>query len=256
MIDLHQTIGGIIYDLDGTLIESLTDLGITGNKMLAQFGRRPLPLSNYEQLVGHGIQNLCRQAWVLSDLYQRQEISIEDELSETLCAQIWTCAHRDVSTEQAANLTRTFQQIYAAQWREHTKPFPGITNLLDQMKRYRLNQAVCSNKAEQFVQDICAHCFPDLTVFSAIVGQTCEKPLKPDPKVALNIALQWQLDPRQILFVGDSEVDMQTALSAGMIPVAVTWGYRKREQLMAAGAAFVFNQVATLQAWLKRCVER
>jgi phosphoglycolate phosphatase len=125
-----------------------------------------------------------------------------------------------------------------------TKPYDGILELLDNLSSRNIKLAVFSNKADELTKKIAAEIFPDY--FDAAVGLSTEELKKPNPFEALEISKNWNLKPEEILFVGDSDIDMQTAVNATMFPVGVSWGYRTEDELIASGAKVVIHNPSDL----------
>jgi phosphoglycolate phosphatase len=142
------------------------------------------------------------------------------------------------------NAVRRCLEDYLALYRdvcgEYARPYPGITDLLDALTARGLPLAVLSNKPHDLTLKNIAMFFPDIP-FHSIFGQRDNVPRKPDPRGALEIAESLGLDPGRILYLGDTAVDMTTALSAGMMPVGVLWGFRDETELRNAGAAFILS---------------
>ena len=203
---------GIIFDLDGTLIDSIEDLGNSMNQVLAV---NKLPTHNvtaYKHFVGSGIKNLVRKA-------------LPDNA-------------RDEQT-----LDRCFAQmmeVYRNQCTYKTKPYPEINQLLNKLVYNGVKLSVLSNKADNLTRKIVAALFPD-SLFDVVVGMTGEDTKKPNPFNALQIGDRMGLRPEEVVFMGDSGIDMLTANNAGMIPVGVLWGFRSREELMDNGARYLLS---------------
>jgi phosphoglycolate phosphatase len=120
-----------------------------------------------------------------------------------------------------------------------TKPYDGIVELLENLTSQNIKMAVFSNKADELTKKIASEIFPNN--FDKAVGLSKEALKKPNPFEAIEISKKWNLKPEEILFVGDSDIDMQTAINANMFPVGVTWGYRTEEELKTSGAKLVIN---------------
>jgi len=125
-----------------------------------------------------------------------------------------------------------------------TKPYEGILELLDNLTSQNIKLAVFSNKADELTKKIASEIFPDY--FDTAVGLSTEALKKPNPFEAVEISKSWNLKPEEILFVGDSDIDMQTAVNANMFPVGVSWGYRTEEELKTSGAKLVINNASEL----------
>jgi phosphoglycolate phosphatase len=198
----------ILFDLDGTLIDSVADIAASANRTLAALGYPPQPERDYFYHVGDGVFNLFRRALppaaVTEDLVRR-------------CVDIYVAD-------------------YGANWHVQTRPFPGVAELLDAAVRLGLRLGVLSNKPHEFTLRCVEHFLPNWR-FDQVLGAGEAFPHKPDPAAALHIASAMNLRPADFLYVGDTATDMQTARNAGMYPVAALWGYRTREELEAAGAS-------------------
>ncbi len=203
-------IKGVIFDLDGTLCDTLPDLGAAMNKMLLSFG---YPIRNREELR-------------LAICYGAREFVFRS-LPET--------ARDEVTVTRSLAV---YRENYKTALTVNTAPYAGISELLLSLCRAGLPVAVYSNKPMAQTKTVVAHYFPDIP-FTAVVGHVDGTPVKPDSTIALSIAAQMGLDPSEIAFVGDSDVDMQTACNAGMVPFGVTWGYRDAETLCRGGARYL-----------------
>jgi phosphoglycolate phosphatase len=140
---------------------------------------------------------------------------------------------------------------YRQRWTSKTRPYPGIPEMLDTLGRAGLQLAVLSNKPDDAAQTLVQALLPTVA-FRRVVGASPEKPKKPDPAVALEIAAALHLNPTDFILVGDSAVDMHTADRAGMFPAGVLWGFRPQAELAAAGAKLLLEHPADLPAWLCR----
>lgn len=150
---------------------------------------------------------------------------------------------------------REMKNEYACRWAEKTRAYPGVPDMLAAFSAAGFEMAVLSNKPDEAARQIVKRFLPD-TPFRLVIGATPEKPKKPDPAVALEIADRLGLSPEQFIFVGDSSIDMRTALAAGMFPVGVLWGFRTGEELIAAGAIMLLKQPADVLPRLARLEKR
>jgi phosphoglycolate phosphatase len=213
----HHAQRGIIFDLDGTLLNTLDDLANAMNSVLAD-NRWPIhPVSAYRTFVGNGMEMLVRRA------LPRE--------------------HRNDQTVQVN--TQAMRSAYGRAWAVKTRPYPGIENLLSALRHNAVPMAILSNKPHEATQSAVRHFFPH-TPFAAVVGATPHKPKKPDPATALEIADQFRLEPERIFFLGDSDADMLTARAAGMTGLGAGWGFRGREELLANGAHQVLESAEEL----------
>jgi len=195
----------VIFDLDGTLLDTLDDLADAGNAMLAGLGYATHPVESYKQFVGDGMAVLVRRA---------------------------------LPPGAEGDVPRALERMraeFATRWNVKSRPYPGIPGLLDAVAAKGLPMAVLSNKPEDFCQ-LTVRAYFGAWPWAAIMGETATIPKKPDPAGALAFARQLGIAPREFLFIGDSPMDVACALGAGMNPVAVTWGFRAEADLRAAGA--------------------
>ena len=142
-----------------------------------------------------------------------------------------------------------FRAYYAEHWRETTRPYPGIADLLDALTARHLTLAVLSNKPDAATQEVMSHTFARWR-FDAVRGHRDGAPLKPDPAAALDIAAELDIAPDRWLYVGDTDVDMRTGTGAGMFAVGVTWGFRDEAELRESGARAIIADPAALLDWL------
>jgi phosphoglycolate phosphatase len=211
-----------IFDLDGTLLNTLEDLADSMNCVLE---RNRLPrhdLSAYKYFVGDGIDMLVQRALPF-------EVASENEFQRFV---------REMKTE------------YAGRWLNKTRPYPGVVEMLAAFAAANFKTAVLSNKPDDASNEIIKALLPNHP-FRMVLGATAERPKKPDPSAALEIASRLNISHQHFLFIGDTSIDMQTARAAGMFPVGVLWGFRPAEELLAAGAKLLLKEAADLIPWVK-----
>jgi phosphoglycolate phosphatase len=207
----------VIFDLDGTLLNTLEDLADSMNCVLE---RNRLPKHNlaaYKYFVGDGIEMLVRRALPF-------EVASENDFQRFV---------RDMKSE------------YASRWLLKTRPYPGIPEMLAAFAAAGFAMAVLSNKPDDASNEIVKALLPGIT-FSIVLGATPERPKKPVPSAALEIASRLDIPPEDFLFIGDTSIDMQTARAAGMFPVGALWGFRPAEELIAAGAKVLAAEAQNL----------
>lgn len=209
-----------IFDLDGTLLDSLEDLANAGNAVLTGVGYPTHPVSAYRNFVGNGLDVLVRR-------------TLPEGEAERL------------GTEGVLALVQKAREIYGANWHVKSCPYPGVIDALNALSRQGLLLGVLSNKPHPWTVEIMQHFFAGIS-FAAVRGAMPPMPLKPDPTVALQMVRELDLAPDECAFVGDSNVDMLTAVRAGMIPVGVTWGFRDVEELRSAGAQHLVHVAGDL----------
>ncbi len=203
----------VLFDLDGTLLDTLTDIASAANAALATENMPTHPEADYRRFIGDGVAMLFRRA-----LPPDQD---HDD------ARIDRCVAR-------------FHETYATSWNVATKPYPGIAELLDALTDRNLPLAILSNKPDEFTR-LCAGAYLGRWEWGAVVGQREGIPHKPDPTSALAIAHQMGIAPADFVYVGDSSVDMKTAHASGMKAVGVSWGFRSVEELRSTGAEAIID---------------
>lgn len=214
----------IVFDLDGTLLDTLGDIAAAANHALSQLGQPTHPTEAYRMKVGHGSDVLMQRA-------------LPPDRHDLL--------------EQALRLFKTY---YTDHLNDRTRLYPGITEMLDALAARHLPLGVLSNKPEQATR-ACVQQLLGRWRWSAIAGHREDTPKKPDPTAALRIAHTIGVAPDQCWLVGDSDPDMQTATRAGMRPIGVTWGYRDRQLLIDHGADRLIDHPAQLLDELDSAVE-
>ena len=206
----------VIFDLDGTLLNSIGDLAAAANYVCRQNGWPEHTEAEIMGMVGHGIPNLVKQ------------FSPEDARS----------------TLMVLNTTAQFNQYYGCHNMELTRPYEGMAELLQQLKAAGAQLAVCSNKADNFSRAIVEHYYPG--VFELVRGNLNGMPVKPDPTVVREIMRDLDASYLSAMRVGDSSVDIQTGHNAGIKACGVTWGFRSRENLVEAAADAIADTPAEL----------
>lgn len=192
----------VIFDLDGTLLNTIGDLAVSCNAVLAMRGLPQHSYDDYCTFVGRGIMRLVERA-----------------LPEPLRTEYTVDAVR-----------RDFVEYYLSHIDTYTHPYEGIADTVAELSRRGVMLAVASNKFQAGTEALVARFFPDIR-FAAVLGQRPGVPLKPDPKVAHEIVSSTGVAADEVLFAGDSAVDMQTARAAGLRGVGCTWGFRPRAEL-------------------------
>lgn len=202
----------VIFDLDGTLLDTLTDIADSANRVLIAHGFAPHERDAYRWFVGDGSAILMTRA-----LPRDQR-----------------------TTEMIQSCLRGFISDYNQNWHRATRPYDGLLDLLGDLRDRQIKLSVVTNKPHRFAGAMMAHYFGDYS-FDPILGQQDGIPKKPDPRQALSSAVQMGVAPSSCIFIGDSAVDMETARNAGMQPVGAGWGFRPARELMDAGALTVIH---------------
>lgn len=202
----------VIFDLDGTLLNTVEDIAYAMNLVLSRNNYPTHTVDKYNYFVGGGLYNLVFQT-IPQD---QREPAILNRLLEEVMAEYTKC----IDTK--------------------TKPYAGINELLDNLSDKGIILAILSNKAHQFMEDIVKSHFAKWN-FSLVFGARPGVPTKPNPQSAIEIANLMNLSPEQIVYVGDTDVDMKTATSAKMFAVGAAWGFRTEDELLENGARIVIH---------------
>jgi len=204
---------GIIFDLDGTLVDTLEDIAASMNQALKARGFPEIPVEGYKERVGWGIKRLASLCLP------------EDARNDELAAQV------------AAEMSRYYENNPLV----HSRPYPGILELLAELGRRKIKMVVLTNKTDAVAQRVVAGLFPSGT-FLGVRGEISGKPHKPDPACVWEMLVEMDVTPADIVFTGDSEVDIETALASGCFPLGVSWGYRPRDIIERAGARWIIDE--------------
>jgi phosphoglycolate phosphatase len=198
----------ILFDLDGTLLDTLEDLGMSNNRMLAARKFPEHPLDAYRYFVGEGAVKMVTRTLPETD---------RDDATINACLQ-------------------AFLDDYEINWKVKTQLYPGIVDMLNYLQQEGYRLSILSNKPQNPTRN-CVDEFLSRWQFEEVWGKREGIPRKPSPESALKIAEIMGLSPAEILYLGDTRIDMETASSAGMFPAGVLWGFRTKEELLASGAA-------------------
>jgi len=199
----------VIFDLDGTLLDTIDDLAAAMNAALVANGLPPRPdVAEHKRMVGDGVG-----AYVLRAMP----------------------ADRRGDAELAARVTADYRAAYAVGWRNKTRPYEGVVGLLEALRAAGVRLAVLSNKPDDTTQATVAALL-SADAFEVVCGARDGMPLKPDPAAALAVAAQMGLPADEVAYVGDTATDMRTATAAGMFAIGALWGFRAAEELLGGGA--------------------
>ncbi len=204
----------VLFDLDGTLLDTLQDLATSGNEVVAKRGFPPHDLDAYRVFIGNGMEHLVKA------------IFPEGSQPET--------------EEEIQSVLHDYREAYGRNWTKTTDLFPGISELLDHLASAGIPIGVVSNKAHDFTVR-CVDEFLSRWEWTTVIGHRDGRSKKPDPEGALEAAAACGVAPEDCFFVGDSDVDMQTAVAAGMHAIGVSWGMRSSKELREHGAERVID---------------
>lgn len=215
----------VLFDLDGTLLDTLVDVAHAANRALQKCGYATHPVPDYRYLLGGGVRRLFAAAI-------SQDAATDENIQRCITA---------------------FHEEYQAAWNVHTRPYTGIPQLIAELQRRGIPMAVLSNKPHAFTRQCIEAHFAfakenaaprsDLGIgpFSVVFGERAGIPPKPDPAGAVEVASLLQTRAADIFYLGDTSIDMQTAVTSGMRPIGVLWGFRDRDELEAAGAQHLLS---------------
>ena len=210
----------VVFDLDGTLLNTLQDLADAANFVCRSFGWPEHSLDEYRYFVGNGIPKLC------------------ERFSPESC--------RDAASQ--AEALRRFDRRYAAHKQDATAPYPGVPEMLAALAEAGVTCGVLTNKADGFARAVLEHYFPGR--FAFVQGALPGVPVKPDPAALFRLLERMGAQADAALFVGDSDVDIHTAHNARLPGAGVLWGFRTRAELAAAGAEALFEDPAALTDYI------
>ncbi len=207
----------VLFDLDGTLLDTLDDIADSANRVLATMAMPVHPLEAYRYFVGDGMM--------------------------TLIERIVPAERKDPQT--IAQVVDAFREDYGSNWQVKSRPYAGILPMLTGLVEKGLQLAVLSNKPQDFTQLCVERLLSDFS-FQPVFGQREGVPKKPDPAGACEVAEMLQIAPEQFIYLGDTAIDMQTAKNAGMFAVGALWGFRSKEELLASGAEHLVSSPVDL----------
>jgi len=209
----------VLFDMDGTVLDTLADLTNAVNHILTEYGMPPITQTRAASCLGNGARYLLTKA-----------------------------APAGTGDALLDEMLRVYQPWYDSHCAILTAPYPGILPLMRALKAAGVKQAVISNKQDSAVKRLAAQHFPGL--LEAAVGESASVRRKPNPDAVLHALREMGIEKRDAVYVGDTEVDLETAENAGLACAAVGWGFRTEAELLSAGAARVFHSAGELRDWL------
>ncbi len=212
----------IIFDLDGTLLDTLKDLALSVNAVLKKHGYPEHEVEDYRFMVGDGVDVLVKKS----------------------------LPAKEGTADNVAQLGEEVQEEYRRCWADNTRPYPGISELLTNLEQMSIPKAIFSNKPQEFTTVTVDALLPHWK-FVAVKGIEEGVPCKPDPTGVLSIAREINISPGEFVYVGDTNTDMQTAVSAGMYAVGVSWGFRPVEELRECGAKLIVEDPREIELLFK-----
>lgn len=205
----------LIFDLDGTLLNTIADLGKACNYALGKMGFATHPIQAYAYMVGNGVRNLMKKA------------------------------QQDADEETIDKLLEYFKEYYNEHCLDTTKPYPGITELLEHLISNDIAIAVASNKYQEATEKIIAGALPQFN-FVAVEGQQEGRNRKPDPSIIFSILEKFPVAKKDVIYIGDSGVDIECAKRACVESIGVTWGFRSIAELRKANADVIVSHPAEI----------
>lgn len=212
----------VIFDLDGTLLDTIDDLADSVNAVLKGSSLPIHDTDSYRYFVGTGLKNLVRKA--LPDSFR--------------------------TSDNINKYTDAVAKEYGARWDKKTRPYAGIIDMLSTLTGIGVKMSILSNKPHKFTLKVVEKFLP-ANCFEYVFGDREGVPKKPDPAGALEISSLMNIPPERFLYVGDSDTDMITATSAGMYPIGVKWGFRDPNELIRTGAKTILENPQELLAFFR-----
>ncbi len=204
-------IKGVIWDLDGTLVDSLRDLARSANMALREMGLKTHTVEGYKPFLGFGSMGLIRG----------MAPGLDSESEQKLLSLYWS--------------------YYERHRLDNTALYDGIGEVVNELDNRGIKMAIVSNKHQSSLDAICQNLFRD-GLFCAIFGNNPDYPTKPDPTLTLKVIADMGLRPKEVLFIGDSEIDFMTSQNAGTEHLCVSWGFRTKARLIEAGATNIIDR--------------
>lgn len=208
----------LIFDLDGTVLNTLEDIASACNHILKLHGYPVHSIESYRYKVGNGFEMLIKRA-----------------LPESA----------RLAPEQLSEMVQEARQYYKNHMTVNTRPYPGMEAALRKLQEQGCKLAVLSNKPDAMCKELMAHYYPQIS-FLRVYGARDNMPLKPDPKALLDLLNEIEVNIRDSAYVGDSNVDMETARNAGTWAIGVAWGFREPDELLKAGADAIMMTPASM----------
>lgn len=212
----------VIFDLDGTLVDTLEDLAASTNVILEKYGYHTHPIDAYRTFVGNGVYKLIERA----------------------------LPYEARSEERIGRMKEDFVTYYDGHLTDFIKPYEGIIDTLQKLKAQGILLAVATNKPHKQAIRVVEACFPK-DLFVQVEGQQDGRPHKPDPRVIYEIMATHNIEVGEVLYVGDSDVDMETAHNANVPGIGVAWGFRGEEELRTNGAYAVISHASQLLNYIR-----
>ena len=244
MHDLPYTLA--IFDLDGTILNTLDDLAESVNFALLQNNLSPRTVGEVRQFVGNGIRNLItRSVCAAEGLSLIEGETVFPRFSPTA-----TLSEKDAVFSLIDRVHASFTEHYKIHCADKTRPYDGICGMMKSLREEGIKTAVVSNKADYAVQELCSRYFPGL--FDLALGEREGIMRKPSPDSIFAVMKQYDAGKEETVYIGDSDVDIETAKNAGIDCISVSWGFRSTEFLRQHKADVIVDSVKELEKYIKR----
>ncbi len=225
-----RIVKAVVFDLDGTLLNTLEDLACATNVSLRMNGMPERTVDEVRRFVGNGVANLILRAMPGGKV---------TDTTDTVCL-----------PKEHAKVLSDFSRYYVEHCEDKTKPYEGIIPMLKKLKEMGINIAVVSNKSDEAVKKLMPAYFGDLIDIAKGEDEAHGIGKKPAPEMVYSALSHVGVDPAEAIYVGDSDVDIATAKNAGMPCISVTWGFRSREFLVEHGAGVIIDEPGELMVFL------
>ncbi len=206
-----EKLKGIIFDLDGTLLDTIEDISNAVNSALIEYGLKPHKIEDYKYFVGDGIEQLVERA-----------------------------LGKEIKKEKFNEIFSKIKENYGKNWNIKTKPYPYIPEMLDELKKKNVKMAVVSNKPHKFTELTIEYYF-GRKYFDPVYGASENYPKKPDPFLAYRVLENFNLSQNEVAYLGDSNTDVIFAKNAGILPIGAAWGFRGVKELQENGAQYIIQ---------------
>ena len=213
---------GVIFDLDGTLVDTIEDIAASVNQALKSRGFPEHNADEYRSKVGWGVKRLAL-------------LSLPLEIQQ----------NKEEADKLATEVSKDSSAFYAENPLHYSRSYPGITEVLSSLKSLKIKTAVLTNKPDPVAQKVITGLFPQGS-FNYVRGEILGGIRKPDPECVWELLLELNLKPSDVIFMGDSEIDMECAVAAGCFPLGVDWGYRDKNTILAGGARRIIHKAEEL----------
>ncbi len=211
----------LIFDLDGTLLDTIEDISNAVNSALVEFGFSPHPLDKYKNFVGDGVEQLVLRS-----------------------------IGKDVDRATFEKVFNKVKENYSNNLFVKTKPYKNIIETLEELKRKNIVTGIISNKPHKFTE-LTVNYYFDRSLFSFVYGASDSYPKKPDPFLANKVVEDYKLSKDEVAYVGDSDIDILFAKNAGIFSIGASWGFRGEEELRRSNADFIVSDPLQLLEFFK-----